>query len=258
MRIERGGASLNASVSGSGTTTLVFLHYWGGSSRTWRHVRRLLSESFQTVATDHRGWGESTSDGEDYGLSALAEDAMSIVDAMGLDRYVLVGHSMGGKTAQLMASRRPKGLAGLALVAPASPGPSVFPLDQRMMMTRAYDSRASVLATVEQVLTGKRLSPADLELVVEDSLRGAPGAKVAWPMTTMMEDIGPAISSIDVPVLVVGGELDKVHPVAGLREEVVARIPGAALEVLPGTGHLSPLESPRELVNSIARFAGLL
>ena len=255
MRIERGGASLNASVSGSGTTTLVFLHYWGGSSRTWNHVRRLLPDCFQTVATDHRGWGESTADNENYGLSALADDAMAIVDAMGLDRYVLVGHSMGGKVAQLIASRRPRGLAGLALVAPASPGPSAFPLDQRMTMAHAYDSRESVIATVEHVLAGKRLSPDDLELVVQDSLRGTPGAKIAWPMTTMMEDIGPAISSIDVPVLVVGGELDKVDPVTGLREEVVARIPGAALEVLAGTGHLSPLESPRELANILARFA---
>lgn len=258
MKIERGDASLNVSVSGSGATTLVFLHYWGGSSRTWDHVRPLLSDRFRTVATDHRGWGESTTASEDYGLQALADDAMAVIDATAPGRYVLVGHSMGGKVAQLIASRRPEGLAGVVLVAPASPAPSALSLEQRRGMTAAYDSRESVRATVEHVLSGKRLAAADLERVVEDSLRGAPAAKRAWPMTVMMEDIGAAVSRIAVPVMVVGGELDQVDPVDGLREDVVARIAGASLHVLAGTGHLSPLESPAELAGLIARFAAPL
>lgn len=258
MKIQTNSVSLNVRVQGKGELSLVFLHYWGGSSRTWHRVTGALADRFQTVAIDQRGWGESEAGSGDYSVATLADDAEAVVAALGLQRYVLVGHSMGGKVAQLLASRRPAGLAGLVLVAPGSPGPSVFPLEQRTMMTRAYDTRESVAATVQQVLAGKALSAEDFDQVIEDSLRGAVDAKRAWPMETMMEDIRSDTGRINVPVLVVGGEADQVDPVSLLASHVLPHVPGASMAVLPDTGHLSPLESPDELASLIAEFASAL
>lgn len=255
MKIHTNGVSLNVRVQGDGETSLVFLHYWGGSSRTWHYVTHALADRFQTVALDQRGWGDSDAGDGNFLVATLADDVEGAIDALALERYVLVGHSMGGKVAQLLASRRPKGLAGVVLVAPGSPGPSVFPLEQRTMMTHAYETRESVAATVTEVLTGKALSTSDFEQVIEDSLRGAPEAKVAWPMATMMEDIRSEVANIGVPVLVVGGESDKVDSVELLSSHVLPFLRGATLTVLPQTGHLSPLESPDELALLIARFA---
>ena len=240
---------------GAGAPALVFLHYWGGSSRTWRHVTQALAPAFRTIAVDQRGWGRSDKPVEGYTLADLADDAQRLIESLALDRYILVGHSMGGKVAQLMASRHPAGLAGLVLVAPSPPSPMGVPLEVRQGMVHAYDSRDSIIATVRQVLAGNPLAPDDLEQVVDDSLQGAPAAKSAWPLEASQEDITTQAALIRVPTLLISGEEDRVDPPAVLRKELMPRIPQATLHILPGIGHLSPLEAPGDLAELIRGFA---
>jgi len=254
MKIAANGIRIHAEEKGEGDLPLVFLHYWGGSLRTWNHVVDALSATHRTLATDHRGWGHSDAPPSGYSLADLATDAEGVIEALNLRSYVLVGHSMGGKVAQLLASRRPKGLAGLVLVAPSPPSPLVMPPEARRMMAAAYATRETVEAAIDQVLTAKVLAPRDHEQVIEDSLRGAPQAKAAWPLATSLEDISKEVIAIDVPTVVVAGELDRVDSVETLTAELLPRIPHAALRVLAGAGHLSPLESPKELARLIADF----
>jgi pimeloyl-ACP methyl ester carboxylesterase len=188
-------------------------------------------------------------------LADLADDAQGVIEALELNRYVLIGHSMGGKVAQLMASRRPNGLAGLVLVAPSPPQPMAMPPEAREAMARVYATRESIGAAIDQVLTAKVLNPKDREQVIEDSLRGAPQAKAAWPRSTSLEDITRDVAAIAVPTIVIAGELDRVDSVDLLKAELLSRIPHAVLHVLSGTGHLSPLESPQELGELIDAFA---
>lgn len=180
-------------------------------------------------------------------MADLADDARGVIEALNLKRYILVGHSMGGKVAQLMASRRPKGLVGLALVAPSSPPPMAIPAEARETMAAAYLTRENVGMAIDHMLTAKALSPKDREQVIEDSLRGAPQAKAAWPRSTSLEDITRDVAAIDVPTIVIAGELDRVDSVGTLKAELLPRIPHAVLQVLPGTGHLLPLKSTRNL-----------
>jgi pimeloyl-ACP methyl ester carboxylesterase len=255
MKIASNGVMLHITDCGAGAPALVFLHYWGGSSRTWRYVVAELGADFRTIAVDQRGWGESEATESGYGLADLADDAQGLVEALGLDRFILVGHSMGGKVAQLLASRRPKGLAGLVLVAPSPPSPLKLPLEVRQGMVSAYVTRESIVATVEQVLAGKPLSPDDLESVVSDSLKGAAGAKAAWPLATSQEDITAEVTNITVPTLVISGDRDRVDPPDVLMHELLSRIQQAELHVLPGIGHLSPLEAPSDIARLIKTFA---
>lgn len=165
---------------------------------------------------------------------------------------------MGGKVAQLMASRLPAGLTGLILVAPSPPSPMNLPEEARQMMAGAYSNRQAVEATIDNVLTAKPLSAEDREQVIEDSLRGAPGAKKAWPASTSQEDISSRVSSIEVPTLVISGEQDRVDTPDVLKKELVSRLPQANLRLIPGTGHLSMLESPREVSSLISEFCKVL
>jgi pimeloyl-ACP methyl ester carboxylesterase len=254
MKVLSNGIAIHARVRGAGDLSLVFLHYYGGSFRTWKHVTAKLAPKFHTVAIDQRGWGESDSPKEGYGLADLAADAESVIAALNLQRYVLVGHSMGGKVAQLMATRQPVGLAGLVLVAPAPPSPMVMPPQDREIMASAYASREAVEAALDNVLTAKPLSADDREQVIEDSLRGSPQAKIAWPRSTSLEDIAAQVGDINVPTLVISGELDRVDPPIRLQVELLPRIPQAVMHLLPGTGHLSMLESPDALAALIADF----
>jgi pimeloyl-ACP methyl ester carboxylesterase len=254
MKIVSNGIQIHVEEQGSGEPALVFLHYWGGSSRTWRKVIAALPESYRSIAIDHRGWGHSDAPASGYGLADLAADAQGVIDALDLKRYILVGHSMGGKVAQLMASRRPKGLVGLVLVAPSPPQPMTIPSEAREAMAGAYRTRESVGVAIDQMLTAKVLEQKDREQVIEDSLRGAPQAKVAWPRSTSLEDITRKVASINVPTTVIAGELDRVDSVGLLKAELLSRIPHAVLHVLPGTGHLSPLESPQDIARLIGDF----
>lgn len=254
MKIETNGTRIHVTQQGSGNLAIVFLHYYGGSSRTWDKIAEKLSDRYRIVATDHRGWGDSDAPPDGYRIADLADDAQGVIDALGLRRYVLVGHSMGGKVAQLIASRKPSGLQGLVLLAPSPPSPMLLSEEQRATLSGAYQSRESVEFVLDNVLTAKPLDGACREQVVEDSLKGAPQAKTAWPEIAMREDISAAVKHIDVPTIVISGELDQVDRIETLRAELLPRIPHAAMRILPGIGHLSPLEAPTEVAHIIAGF----
>lgn len=256
MKIASNGISIHVDDQGNGDLSLVFLHYYGGSSRTWKHVTPALTQHFRTVAIDHRGWGESDAPATGYGLADLAADAAGVIAALRLQRYVLIGHSMGGKVAQLMASDRPTGLAGLILVAPAAPTPLIMPAQAREILAGAYATRETVEAAIDNVLTARKLSVEDRAQVIEDSLCGAPPAKTAWPRSTSLEDIAVQVGNINVPTLVIAGQMDRVDPPIRLQVELLPRIPQAVMQVLPGTGHLSMLESPNAVAALIAEFCG--
>ncbi|RKP57716.1 alpha/beta fold hydrolase [Pararobbsia silviterrae] len=254
MKIHSNGTQIHVTQRGNGALALVFLHYYGGSSRTWDGVADALAEQNRIVAIDHRGWGDSDAPADGYRIADLAADAQGVIEALGLQRYVLVGHSMGGKVAQRIASDRPRGLEGLVLVAPSPPSPMHLSDEQRATLSSAYQSRESVEFVIDHVLTARPLDAARRMQVIEDSLKGAPQAKTAWPNIAMQEDITHAVASIDTPTVVICGALDQVERVATLETELMPRIPHATMHVLPGVGHLSPLEAPAEVAQIIARF----
>ena len=94
MMINANGIELHVEQRGAGAPALVFLHYWGGSSRTWRHVVEALAPEFRTVTIDQRGWGRSQAPTTGYALADMADDGQAAIETLDLERYILVGHSM--------------------------------------------------------------------------------------------------------------------------------------------------------------------
>jgi pimeloyl-ACP methyl ester carboxylesterase len=248
------GGRLPVWVQAGEPTALVFLHYWGGSCRTFAPVIARLASGCTVVSYDHRGWGAARDLPGPYGISQLADDVLDVIRELGIGRYVLAGHSMGGKVAQMVASRRPDGLAGLVLIAPAPPRPAVD-AQAADALSHAYDSRMTVSEALQHVLTYRPL-PADLrEQVLTDSLAAGRDARLAWPLHGITEDITAAASTIEVPVQVLAGQHDRVDPPASLEANILPVIPGARMTVIEGTGHLSPLEVPAQIANQLDRFA---
>jgi pimeloyl-ACP methyl ester carboxylesterase len=101
--INTSGAAIQIAETGDGNPALDFLHYWGGSSRTWQDVIDRLGGRPRCVALDQRGWGGSVAIDGRYDLGVMADDAETVARALSLSRYVLVGHWMGGKVAQIVA-----------------------------------------------------------------------------------------------------------------------------------------------------------
>jgi pimeloyl-ACP methyl ester carboxylesterase len=191
------------------------------------------------------------------GISELADDALAVVAGLGVSRYVLVGHSMGGKVAQLAASRRPDGLAALALIAPAPPRPAVD-AKAAEALTHAFDSRATVSDALEHMLTERPLPPDLREQVIDDGLAGNREAQLAWPLGGIKMDITAATRAINVPVQVLAGQQDRVDPPESLEANLLPFIPGARMTVVGGTGHLSPLEVPEQIAKELDHLTRLI
>jgi len=255
--IQTRGAAIRVFASGSGGPACVFLHYWGGSGRTWDSVIDRMNGRARCVAIDQRGWGASVATDGRYDLAAMADDVEDLVAALALNRFVLVGHSMGGKVAQIVAARRPVGLQGLLLVAPAPPTPMPVPEPQRSGMLASYGSREGVRQALA-VLAGSPLSEPLREQVIEDTLRGAPGAKRAWTDRGMIEDVTAGLDAVTVPACVVIGDRDQVEHEPALRQAFGRFLPQTTFRVLAGVGHLSPLERPGDLATACLDFLAAL
>lgn len=247
--INTNGATIHVRETGAGEPALIFLHYWGGSSRTWSSVIDRLDGRPRCIALDQRGWGASIAVDGRYDLFAMADDAEAVAHQLGIGRYVLVGHSMGGKVAQIVATRRPDDLVGLVLIAPAPPTPMPVPEALRAGMLQSYGSREGILQALA-VLGGESLSSEIREQVVEDTLRGAREAKSAWTELGMIENITAGLDAVKLPTNIVVGDRDQVEHEAALREIFARLLPQTKFRVLKGVGHLSPLEAPEALAEA--------
>ena len=185
-------------------------------------------------------------------MAQLAADARAVIEALDTD-VVLVGHSMGGKVAQLVAAERPAALTGLVLVAPgpAEPPPTITPEFQQQL-ARAYTDADTVGNAVDHVLTATPLEPSLRAEVIADSLSGAAAARSEWPLHGIAENITAATRRISVDTRVIAASRDVVEPVDVLRRHLLPFVAGASLEVLDGPGHLIPLEAPRRLADRLA------
>ena len=247
------GGHLQVHTRIGGVTALVFLHYWGGSHRTFTPVINAMTNDSTAVTFDQRGWGQARTLPGPFGIHQLADDVIDVAGTLGLQRYILVGHSMGGKVALLAASGRPIGLAGLVLIAPAPPKPTIDGETARQR-AHAYDDSAAVSATLDRALTYQALPTEIREQVIEDSLAADEEARRAWPLEGLLEDITQEVTTIDVPVLVIAGERDRVDPPTALQANLLPYVPASRMTVLEATGHLSPLEAPLQVAAEIDRF----
>ena len=212
-----------------------------------------LSDRFRCIAVDLRGWGKSDRHNEDYNLFTQADDVEGVIEELNLMDFVFVGHSMGGKIAQILAGRRPVGLRAVLLVAPAPPTPLNVPDTQKQSMLNSYTTPEGI-GDALKVISHKPLTLAQRLQVTEDSLGGAQTAKVAWISHGMGLDISKESASITVPICVIVGSEDQVEKEAALREAFLPLVPHAKFETIAGVGHLSPLEGSDEVAEVISDF----
>ncbi len=236
---------------GSGEApTLIFLHYFGGSARTWQPVIEQLNGAAQCVAIDMRGFGESTATNNSYKLPDYAQDIAELVQKLGLTRYILVGHSMGGKVTLLHAASQPKGLQKLVLVAPSPPTPEPMDESERSQMLQTHGTREAALQTAQKI-TAHPLPAALLEIAIADNLRSQSAAWQAWLEEGSQADITTDLTGLNLPMLAIVGTADPVIQPDLVEREIVGRFKGVQLELLADVGHLSPLEAPAQLAQII-------
>jgi len=257
MRLKINDTILNVFESGvenynKTRPSLVFLHYFGGSSRAWTEVVEQLADDYHCVAPDLRGFGASDSMPENYAVSDYADDVAKLISTLDIENYVLIGHSMGGKIALSLAARKPKNLRSLILLAPSPPSPEPIKEKERTKLLASHGNRCVATDTFCKA-AGKKLSGKVFERGVNDNLRTSEAAWRAWLEAGSREDISAEMEKIDVSVLVAAGANDEAMTPELLRREVVSRIDNALLVVLPEIKHLLPLEAPVEIAKLIRK-----
>jgi pyruvate dehydrogenase E2 component (dihydrolipoamide acetyltransferase) len=239
--------------SGEGVPVLL-LHGFGGDLSTWMFNQPALSDGRRTLALELPGHGLSS---KDVGAGDIGFFAEVIEAALGAQRVHVVGHSMGGALAILLASRRPDCIASVTLLAPAGLGPEINGafIDALVRASRrreaiealqmlVHDPKLISRAMVEEFLRYKRIDG------VVPALEAM--ARAWFPQGRQAVDLRTELHALAMPVQVIWGRDDRIVPVA--HADVVG--PGAQVQVLEGAGHLPHMEKAGEVNRLIRNFIG--
>jgi pimeloyl-ACP methyl ester carboxylesterase len=263
-------------------TPIVFVHGLGGSHLNWCLVGPGLADGRRAVALDLHGFGLTP------GTRATATVQRN---TRLLDRFVrevtgtpvvLAGNSMGGLISLMQAAAAPETVRGLVLIDPALPPPRQTP-DRRVtgqfllfalpglgeLYVRAVMSRRPPELAVQRVIElcfadPSRADPAmltaSIALAAERQRQERPNAAAFLAASrSLMRVVGQAhrywelMASVRVPVLLIGGEADRLVPVASMRQ-AAARNPGWETVILPGVGHTPQLEVPDAVIGTVREW----
>ena len=233
----------------------VCLHYWAGSGREWEQVAQLLAPDYPVLAPSLGGFGETPVPAGGFSVDAYADQVQQLLEAQQLGRYVLVGHSLGGKVALALAARQPVGLAGVALLSPSPPTPEPMTEADRLASLRAYGKPEEARKTLQHI-TARALPKAVQARIIEDNLRTSKAAWEAWLLHGSRENLSARMSLITVPCTVLAGDQDAVMSPSVHGLETLPLLPeGTPLDIIGGAGHLLPYEAPEEVATLLRSFA---
>ena len=261
MQIARvGKLNLAYYVQGSGFPVLM-IQGLGGRAADWGSVPGELASRFQAVTFDNRGTGQSDKPDEEYSLEVMADEAVAILDAVGQSRAHVVGVSMGGMIAQLVALRHPQRVDRLALLSTAPGGPNTVPPTPEAMTALIPDMSKPPEEIVRQamhLIAGPGFAdthPGVIREIVATAMSApTPQFVFARQMAAIMaSDRYQQLPQIKAPTLVIHGDADPLVPYVN-GEILSQRIPGARLVTLRGCGHLAMWEQPRALSTALLEF----
>jgi pimeloyl-ACP methyl ester carboxylesterase len=248
---------------------LVLVHGLATTRVIWRRVVPALSRRRRVLTLDVPGFGGSEPVGRGFDLDAVAAAIASGVARAGAQRpFDLVGHSMGGALAIVLAARDPAAVRRLILVAPAG----LRPMPPRV--ARLFGAGASTFIPLRRRAAGLAdqrwgrrllmtpgtadpgaLPPAEVRAML-DASRGA--TRIAEALASAASaDLRPLLRGLDVPVGALWGDRDRIIPPGGL-DTVATQRPDAPIARIPGAGHIPMMETPAAFVAALESvFAAL-
>lgn len=252
------GAELAVAVDGTGPDLLLVTGL-GGTAAFWDPVVPALASEFRVIRFDQRGIAASTRGTAPTDIAQLGRDADAVLDHVGSNRALLLGHSTGGVILQSMALASEARIAGLILsgtwARPNRYMAELFRMRGEILkvLPREYSAVVGFLgypadwldanwAKYDLMIAGAPLTPAQQKVVAE---------RIAAIMTF---DRAADLGRITVPTLVQGAEDDLIVP-AFLNRELAGLIRHARLEMLPTGGHMYPVTRTQEFVAAVTRFA---
>jgi pimeloyl-ACP methyl ester carboxylesterase len=248
-QIDRDGVRLSYAVHGSDhpRTTILLSHGYGATSQMWEPNLEALGAHHRVITWDLRGHGRSDSPPrlDQYSEQLSVEDMAAILDAVGVDRAVIGGLSLGGYLSLAFALAHPERVAALMLF---DTGPGYRRDEGREEWNRSAIARAEAFESsgLEALSSGAEVRRA----VHRDPLGLARAARGI--LTQHDARVIESLPSIRVPTLVLVGEQDQAFRAAA--DYMADRISGATKVVLAGAGHASNLDQPEAFNQSVLSF----
>ncbi len=257
MKVKANGININYEAEGpESAPAIVVSHGIATSNAIWAEVSKHLSGKYRVIRYDSRGHGGTDAPRGDYSLELLGEDAIGLMDALGIKKAHYGGLSLGGMTAIGLALHHPDRLLSAMCLDARGTATQEF-VDgwkQRIADVRAKGMEVLVEPTVRRWLTKEfyadksRTEPLR-ELIRRTPVDGYCGSAVALQGL----NYGPRLKDIRVPMLYLAGAQDNGAPPAVMRE-MAQQTPGAQFVEIPNSGHISTVEQPKLVAEAIDRF----
>jgi pimeloyl-ACP methyl ester carboxylesterase len=242
--------------------TIILLHGFGASLHTWDAWSDVLDKKFRVVRFDLPGAGLTGADPErDYRDQRDLAIIESLMDRLAIKKAAVIGNSMGGRLAWMLAAQQPGRVSKLVLISPdgfASPGfaygqaPKVpFALQLMRFVLPRFLLRENLAVAYADP---KRLS--NQEVTTYYDLIRAPGVRTAMLdrlSQTVLQDPLPMLRSIQAPTLLLWGQMDAMIPIANA-QDYLAAMPHCRLVVLSGLGHVPQEEDPGASLAPVVDF----
>ncbi len=242
----------------------LLLHGIGNYGRYWDFIAGEVGGRLRLIAPDARGHGDSVKPATGYATEEFVADALAVLDAIALDRVVVVGHSMGGGHGVALARLHPERVQALAIV---DVGPNLLPAGReralRLSLGRpeSFPGEAAALAYLNETSPGysDAVYRNRVDWVFRHTERGLEWRSSAVALREILSEtrrtgsMWDALEQLAMPVLVVRGTRSNTLGAETARKMVAALRKGRLLEL--DAGHNVPLDRPRELANAIVGLA---
>ncbi|WP_223067794.1 alpha/beta fold hydrolase [Paenibacillus caui] len=235
---------------------IVLLHGFCGSSAYWDWILPILSKHYRCIAPDLRGHGSTDAPLGAYTIEQMADDVALLLDSLGIERCILLGHSMGGYVTLSLAQRYPSKLNGFGLIHSTAYPDSEEAKEKRLKAVAAVQSGISDfidglvpgLFSAENAASMTEAVNLARQIGYRTPPQGAAGASLAMRERVDRRDV---LSTSPLPVLLVAGEQDNVVPI---ERTFTADGSNVTKSVIKGAGHMSMYEAPEQLAAVIEDF----
>jgi pimeloyl-ACP methyl ester carboxylesterase len=233
---------------------VLMLHGYTDSWFSYSRMLPLLPVELRVIVPDQRGHGGSERPADGYAPDNFAEDAIQLLDTLGIERAVVVGHSMGSFIARKMAVKAPERVERLVLIGSAATARNEVTRELREEVETLADPVEADFVRAFQSSTIHRPVPADFfEEVVAESLKVPARVWKAALNGLLADDFRADYARICCPVLILGGDRDGVFARAE-QEHLASCIPGAILKISPDIGHDPQWEAPDDVASDLLAF----
>jgi non-heme chloroperoxidase len=250
---------------------VVLIHGFPLSGAAWeKQVPALISAGFRTITYDRRGFGRSSQPATGYDYDTFAADLDVIMNELDLRDAVLVGHSMGtGEVARYLATYGSARVSKAVMISPIPPfllktsdnpdglDKSIFEGFMQKIQEDRYAYQTSFLNDffnydqTKDKLVSEEAFRANWNLAISASPVGTIACINTW-----MEDFRPDVPRIDVPVLIIHGDADRVLPYPITAPRVQSMVPNGELVTLKGAPHAIPWTHADDVNSAILNFVG--